>query len=62
MVPLTVHHELGYGWLYLETSDSDELNLSMLTLLAGHAANALYSTVAEQMLARDDDLADSLAI
>lgn len=62
VVPLNVHRELGYGWLYLAVDNVDDLAQSALTLLAGHAANALYSTVAEAMLAEQEESIDALAI
>jgi CheY-like chemotaxis protein len=62
LVPLHLHHELGYGWLYLATNTMDESAASALTLLAGHASNALYSSVAERMLSGRDDETDSIAI
>ena len=62
LVPLKAHRDLGYGWLYLNASGVDDLTRSALTLLAGHAANSLYSTVAESMLATAEDDVDSLAI
>ena len=62
LVPLRAHRELGYGWLYLNATGADDLTRSALTLLAGHAANSLYSTVAENMLKSTEDDVDSLAI
>ena len=62
LVPLRAHRDLGYGWLYLDASGVDELTRSALTLLAGHAANSLYSSVAESMLAGAEEDIDSLAI
>jgi len=58
--------ELGHGWIYLRRTRLDALQLSELqldelqqqglSLLCGHAANALYSTVAQGiMMARLDD-------
>ena len=62
LVPLRANRDLGYGWLYLNAAGVDDLTRSALTLLAGHAANALYSTVAESMLAGAEEDIDSLAI
>ena len=62
LVPLRAHRDLGYGWLYLNAANVDELTRSALTVLAGHAANALYSSVAESMLGAQEDDVDSLAI
>ena len=62
LVPLRAHRDLGSGWLYLNADKFDDLTRSTLTLLAGHAANSLYSTVAESMLAGPEESIDSLAI
>ena len=62
LVPLKAHRDLGYGWLYLKAANVDDLTRSALTLLAGHAANALYSAVAESMLAGPEENIDTLAI
>ena len=62
LVPLRAHRDLGYGWLYLNAAEVDDLTRSALTLLAGHAANALYSAVAESMLAGPEENIDTLAI
>jgi len=50
--PLRVHRELGYGFIYLRrmASPDDELVLTMLPMLAAHAANALYSAISHAML------------
>jgi hypothetical protein len=54
---------MGHGWLYLENVQADELAGRALTLLAGHAANALYSTVAQELLsAREAESSDTLAV
>jgi hypothetical protein len=63
LVPLVLHRDLGHGWLYLENVQADELAGRALTLLAGHAANALYSTVAQELLsAREAESSDTLAV
>jgi len=48
--PLHVHRELGYGFIYLRTASPDELVLTMLPMLASHAANALYAAISHGML------------
>jgi CheY-like chemotaxis protein len=48
--PLQVHRELGYGFIYLRKALPDELALTMLRLLAAHAANALYSAISHSIL------------
>lgn len=50
LVPFALHRELGYGWLYLDGPADDPLARLTLPLLAGHAANALYSGTAMAML------------
>jgi len=62
IVPLKAHRDLGYGWLFLAGADADELTRVSLSVLAGHAANALYSTVVERMLEGSDERIDTLAI
>ena len=63
--PFMLHRELGHGWLFLQTEELDELQHQSLSLLCGHAANALYSTVAQGVLTArqdDDDDFDVMAI
>jgi CheY-like chemotaxis protein len=45
-VPLSLHRELGHGWLFVGGVVPDELAQKALTLLAGHAQNAIYSSLA----------------
>ncbi|MFT5208512.1 MAG: CheY-like chemotaxis protein [Flavobacterium sp.] len=58
--------ELGHGWIYIEVKELDDLQQQALSLLCGHAANALYSTVAQGMLIarqdKDDDDFNLMAI
>jgi CheY-like chemotaxis protein len=63
LVPLVVHHELGSGFIHLEGEDADELGRTGLGMLASHAANALYSSIAETMLAaRQGKVFDDMSI
>ena len=63
LVPLTLHRDLGYGWIYLEGSGQDDLTLQALSILASHASNALYSSVAEALLAaREKPFYDSMIV
>jgi CheY-like chemotaxis protein len=63
LVPLVLHRELGYGWIYLEGANLDEFASHALPLLAAHAANALYSSVAQTMLAdRENPIYDTMII
>lgn len=53
-VPLNVHRGLGRGWIFLKGAKLDDLSRKALDLLAAHAGNALYSTIAQRNLeARD---------
>ncbi len=62
-VPLVVPRELGHGWIHLTDATADDLSTKALTLLAGHAANALYANVALRNLeAREGDVFDAMAI
>lgn len=63
LAPIVLHRELGYGWIFLQTSEPDELAGQVLPLLAAHGANALYSAVAQALLsARDGPLFDEMTI
>jgi CheY-like chemotaxis protein len=63
LVPLVLHRELGYGWMYLETATADSIAEKALPLLAAHAANALYSGVAQRMLsAREGSIYETMII
>ena len=43
LVPFSLHHDLGEGWLFVDGVVADPLARSALPLLGAHAANALYS-------------------
>jgi CheY-like chemotaxis protein len=63
LVPIVVHRDLGYGWMYLACATPDDLAVQALLLLASHASNALYSTVAQAILAsREGPFYDSLIV
>ena len=63
LVPLCLHRDLGYGWIYLGDATPDEVGLQALPILAAHASNALYSTVAQTMLAaREGPFFDSITV
>ena len=62
LVPLALHRELGHGWMYLQGAAGDSLVDAMLPMLAAHASNALYSAVAQRMLAREAQVFDEMAI
>lgn len=49
LVPLVLNRDLGYGWLYVENALEDPLMYQTLPMLATHAANALYSTIAREL-------------
>lgn len=62
-VPLVVPRELGHGWVHLGRCSADDLAEKALTLLAAHAANALYANVALHNLeAREGDVFEAMAI
>ena len=50
MVPIKMDHELGYGWIYVEDPDPDEIVRQSLPLLAAHGANALYAAVTQAIM------------
>ncbi len=50
LVPLEVHRELGHGWLFVAVESPEPIVKSALPILAAHAANALYSSLAESIL------------
>ncbi|MEM7356487.1 MAG: response regulator [Acidobacteriota bacterium] len=63
LVPLRLDHELGYGWIYLQEPEPDEIIRHSLPLLAAHGANAIYSAVTHAMLSnREGDLFDQMQI
>jgi hypothetical protein len=63
LVPLCLHRDLGYGWIYLHAAAPDQVALQALPLLAAHASNALYATVAQSMLAaREGALFESITV
>jgi len=47
---IRIHRELGYGFFYLRAVQPDDLALTMLSLLAAHAANMFYATASHAML------------
>lgn len=55
LLPIRLHRDLGHGWIWLEGAAPDRTGLQALTLLAAHAGNALYSTVAQAVLSARDD-------
>lgn len=63
LVPVTLHRDLGFGWLYLAGGGRDTLSRQVLSLLASHASNALYSTVAQSLLSsKERSLMDSMIV
>lgn len=49
-IPFKLHRELGQGWIYLDEIEPDDVVAKALILLAAHAQNALYATVALELL------------
>lgn len=63
LMPIRLHRELGYGWIFLAGVHPDDIVTQVLPIMAAHAANALYGSVAQAMLAkRDGNLFDDIAI
>ncbi len=63
LLPIRLHRELGYGWVFLAGVTPDELLLTVLPIMSAHAANALYGSVAQAMLAkRDGNLFDDITV
>ena len=63
LIPLVLHRELGHGWIYLEAGSTDDVVNQVLPTLAAHAGNALYSSVAQNMLeAREGPFFDEMTI
>ncbi len=63
LLPIRLHRELGYGWIFLVDAQVDELVLSVLPMLSAHAANALYGSVAQAMLSKPErNIFDDIAI
>lgn len=54
LAPIALHRELGNGWLFLEGAVTDPLARRILPVLAAHAGNALYATVAQEQLRRKE--------
>jgi CheY-like chemotaxis protein len=46
LIPIHLHRELGHGWILVDGYSPDELAKKILTLLAGHAQNAIYAAIA----------------
>ncbi len=62
-IPFALHRQLGSGWLFLAGVHPDELTIKSLTLLSSHAANALYSSVAFELLAnREGPVFETMAV
>jgi len=63
MAPIVLHRELGYGWIFAAAPRQSETVLQALPLLAAHARNALYATLAQRMLEqREGPFYDSLNV
>ncbi len=63
LVPIVVRRDLGEGWLYFDGPVVDPLARHILPVLAAHASNAVYATVAQRILSeRDGPMYDSLIV
>lgn len=61
--PLRLPRELGYGWLFLDQAEPDELALRVLPMLAAQAEKALYGGVLAAMRnAADAPLFDTISL
>jgi CheY-like chemotaxis protein len=45
-MPLRLHHELGHGWIFVDRFAPDEAKRQTLMVLAAHAQNAIYASIA----------------
>lgn len=52
LVPIVLHRDLGAGWIFLRGQSFDSVVYQALPVLAAHASNALYASVAQAMLAK----------
>lgn len=63
LVPLVLHRDLGYGWIYVQSQLEDALAWQTLPMLAAHAANALYATLAQDLLnAREGEFYANISV
>jgi CheY-like chemotaxis protein len=63
LVPIVLHRDLGAGWFYVRGKGFDPLAYQALPILAAHASNALYASVAQSILAnREGPMFDSVTI
>lgn len=63
IIPLNIDHELGFGWIYVDEPEPDQLTLYSLSLLAAHAVNVLYAAVAQSIMAnREGEFFDQMSI
>ena len=62
VVPLMLHRDLGWGWLFLADASPDAIARQILPLLTTQAANALYSTVAQELLDSDAPVFEQMEI
>jgi len=62
-LPLSLAHELGYGWVFINKVKPDPLLCTALSLLIRHVSNSLYSSVAQKMLRdREGPIFESMQI
>jgi CheY-like chemotaxis protein len=61
LIPLVLHQDLGYGWLYVQDAAADPLAGYTLPMLATHAANALYASLIRDLLFSQPDRKEKAA-
>lgn len=49
-IPLSLHGELGSGWIFLDQVNPDDLVINGIAIITAHAENALYALIARELL------------
>jgi hypothetical protein len=63
LIPILLHRELGYGWIYLAVETADAAVMEVLPVIASQVSNSLYSSVAHNMLeSREGPFYDSMTV
>jgi len=56
VIPMRIHRNLGFGWIFLNDCSPNEFAKCLLEILVEHASNALYSSVDLKALEERDSL------